>query len=495
MRALFVAAVFVAAALLTSGMAATRLWAVTMPTLTIPVEIPADYGQTVRVPITFDAGGKSVVGIGLSLDINPACLSFNASDADGDRSLDAVIFHTPAGITPFAAFDLADPTSELDIALYSLMQIPNGLIVEVEFGTICQPPADGYIVTPVTFSDSYRASFGSPSGQSVAGAALSGSVRIYRPPVPVTPVAPTFTPITACGTYGAVTFAETPGVTYAITQGDGKQGAVGVSATAEAGYVLEGDSGPWTSDLGTYFACPIVATPVEPAVTVIEQCGAYGSVQLATTEGVTYTMEPEDASAGTVTVFASALTGYVLDASYAGPWTYDLGVYRTCAIAEQPVVAAIGGACGVYGSVTFAVTPGVTYSMLPAGAQEGPITVSAVADPGYELKEYTGPWHYDLGVFHECPPGDIVVIPAEPSVTKITTCGMTGSVQLAETEGVLYTASPANATQGIVTVSAAAKPGYVLQEYDGPWVYDLGAYVACPTEPPDVFLPMIRSPA
>lgn len=82
-------------------------------------------------------------------------------------------------------------------------------------------------------------------------------------PQPVTPVAPTITPITACGTYGSIVMATTPGVTYTLTVGDGKQGAYTVTATAQTGYYFnEGATASWSGNLGTYFAC-LSVTPCE----------------------------------------------------------------------------------------------------------------------------------------------------------------------------------------------------------------------------------------
>lgn len=75
-------------------------------------------------------------------------------------------------------------------------------------------------------------------------------------PMPVTPVAPTVTPITACGTYGSILMATTPGVTYTLTVGDGTQGAYTVTATAQKNYYFtEGAQTTWSGDLGKYFAC------------------------------------------------------------------------------------------------------------------------------------------------------------------------------------------------------------------------------------------------
>ena len=147
-------------------------------------------------------------------------------------------------------------------------------------------------------------------------------------PMPVTPVAPTVTPITACVTYGSIVMATTPGVTYTLTVGDGKQGAYTVTATAQTNYYFtEGSQTSWSGDLGTYFDCLVPVTPAAP----IQNDTCYHDndwYYIPSTAHVTYSVDGSAVSAGwhavngsTVTVTAAADTGYYLAEGTPNSWT------------------------------------------------------------------------------------------------------------------------------------------------------------------------------
>lgn len=82
----------------------------------------------------------------------------------------------------------------------------------------------------------------------------------------VAPVAPTATPVGACGTYGSVALPTTTGVTYALSQGDGLSGPWTVTASPAAGYQLDpAVPAVFSGDLGPYTACPTIASVVRTA--------------------------------------------------------------------------------------------------------------------------------------------------------------------------------------------------------------------------------------
>ncbi len=70
-----------------------------------------------------------------------------------------------------------------------------------------------------------------------------------------------------------------------------------------------------------------------------------------------------------------------------------------------------------------------------------------------------------------------VTVPA-PTVNEIVACNTYGSVILPEVEGATVTADPENATQGDVTVTAVALPGYTIIG-DTEWVVSIGDYYLC----------------
>ncbi|TNM38305.1 hypothetical protein FHP29_13595 [Nocardioides albidus] len=124
----------------------------------------------------------------------------------------------------------------------------------------------------------------------------------------VTPVAPTVRAVAGCDTEGAITFATTEGVTYALTRGDGRYGAYEVVATAEPGYQLAPGvtATRWTGDLGARTTC---VTPARPAVTE-PSCTAAGTLVLPAGDNVDYTVSPAHTGPGTYTVTATAEPGH-----------------------------------------------------------------------------------------------------------------------------------------------------------------------------------------
>ncbi len=154
---------------------------------------------------------------------------------------------------------------------------------------------------------------------------------------------------------------------------------------------------------------------------------------------------------------------------------------------QRPKVTVIDR-CGVYGSVVFAKTPNVNYFITAGDGKQGAVTVAAQARSGYILQGYDGPWTYNLGVYSACP---LPATPQRPKVTLIDACGTYGAVNCAETQGVTYSVEPPGAREGAVTVAAQAKPGYVLQGYDGPWRYNLGTYEPCAPALRAIYLPVI----
>lgn len=77
----------------------------------------------------------------------------------------------------------------------------------------------------------------------------------------VAPVAPTATPVGACGTYGSVALPTTTGVRYALSAGDGLSGPWTVTASPAAGYQLDPAApASFSGDLGPYSACPAITS-------------------------------------------------------------------------------------------------------------------------------------------------------------------------------------------------------------------------------------------
>lgn len=81
------------------------------------------------------------------------------------------------------------------------------------------------------------------------------------PPVKARPVAPTATNIGACDSYGSLVMAQTTGIDYVLSEGDGQQGAWVVTGKAQTGYLIpDGAQRKFSGDLGTFYACPALGT-------------------------------------------------------------------------------------------------------------------------------------------------------------------------------------------------------------------------------------------
>lgn len=150
---------------------------------------------------------------------------------------------------------------------------------------------------------------------------------VYGVPTPPTPVAagePTTTPA-SCEAAGTLVIPATEGVTFDVepdyTAGD--SGTFEVTATANPGFVLTGES-EWTLTVAeqlTGDACATAATAAAASITP-PSCTAAGTLVIpANTASVTYSVSPAytAGATGTFTVTATANAGFVLNGT--SQWT------------------------------------------------------------------------------------------------------------------------------------------------------------------------------
>ncbi len=196
------------------------------PLLDIPDRIPAIVGESAVVTVNLDSDGEDISGIIFSLDIDPTCLAFNTSDANGDGIPEAAQFVLPLQFSPSLSYQADDPDGEIDVVItdYSppLASLPNGPLLALRFDVICQPDiADNSRISDITFSAYPPVSFGNPAGQSVAGVSSAGSVKIERPGVGTTTPTPSQTPTptatSTATTTGTATVTGTPIPTATVT--------------------------------------------------------------------------------------------------------------------------------------------------------------------------------------------------------------------------------------------------------------------------------------
>ena len=121
------------------------------------------------LPLGFTNSGHAITAIAFSLDLDPAGLTFDATDADMDGVPDAITL--PAGMPPVVVidFDPADSDGELDVLLADLSGTPlaEGIILELEL----TPSQSGRAASWIGFSEDPPPSFANAQGEDVCGAA------------------------------------------------------------------------------------------------------------------------------------------------------------------------------------------------------------------------------------------------------------------------------------------------------------------------------------
>ncbi|GHF25535.1 InlB B-repeat-containing protein [Pseudolysinimonas yzui] len=322
---------------------------------------------------------------------------------------------------------------------------------------------------------------------------------------------------------------STNGVDYAPI-GSGVHNAtagttVWIKAVPASGYQLSGDTGPWSHEFVSPGDCLDKAVPGDPKF-VDAVCTEPGESSQATYEivaatGVTYEISfngvdyttvgasvgVHNATPGThIWIKALALPGYeilvpnIWDHVFTDPGDCieDAPVEPVVASDQECVIddPETGAAHYESGTITIPNTAHVTYSVngvvTAAGVHDyapGVYTISAVADPGYQLTGVPDPWTVEVKADEPC--GQLVDLPVvDPVVTFAqTTCTTSGSYTLAvepaqEAAGVIWTVSGGLpntvgthvvTTPGTVTVTATAAPGYGFAgDDDGviEWSYD-----------------------
>jgi hypothetical protein len=120
---------------------------------------------------------------------------------------------------------------------------------------------------------------------------------------------------------------EVEGVTITADPENATQGDVHVTAVAQPGYTISGDS-EWQVSIGNYYLCQ--AQVIKPIAVPITQCGMYGDIYYFESEGLTYVETPADAQEGVVDVTYTVAEGYEAVGSDLGPWQFNLGTYEMC---------------------------------------------------------------------------------------------------------------------------------------------------------------------
>jgi hypothetical protein len=149
--------------------------------LTVPDSYLASPGQHVSLPIFFDPQGKDVSSMVFSIDFDQSWLTFDSSDSNGDGLPDGMHFNLPEGFVASASYDAQDKDGEIDVVVYypALVQasLPAGNIMTV---TLEAGNPQGNFIAEVKSSLDPPASFGSPTGTSLPGKLVDGSIWIFN---------------------------------------------------------------------------------------------------------------------------------------------------------------------------------------------------------------------------------------------------------------------------------------------------------------------------
>ena len=186
-------------------------------------------------------------------------------------------------------------------------------------------------------------------------------------PVKVRPKAPVAVKITDCGLYGSVTFPKVSGVKYALTKGDGKQGAWAATAKATKGHVLAANArSHFSGDLGTHVVCPSIGD-----LTKVSQ-----GDPLADPWDITVTpVVPKD-KAQTIEIVYTFDTGVIIDSRSGAGWT-----------CREPSGTEVGAGSQYY--FPDPATP-FTCTFDYTGTSPPPVTLSVSGDQGGAVANPTG---------------------------------------------------------------------------------------------------------
>lgn len=237
----------------------------------------------------------------------------------------------------------------------------------------------------------------------------------------VTPVVPTATSITRCGTYGSISVpADSDSVTYTVT-GSGLQGRYVVTAKVVSPYTLaEGAATTWTFELGEHTICAVDATvtPADPSAAP-EVCSdgatTAGSIFVELQDGLVFSIVSVDGTsksaptisipvvtqhetklpAGNYLVSVVAKPGFVLDQTENWPFALTVAPASECGglptFSVQPIdvtttsaVCKSNGSNSATGTITVGQVQGVDFTPYVRYSIDGVLvtSISTAVSPG-----------------------------------------------------------------------------------------------------------------
>ena len=151
-------------------------------TLAMPTTLRAAAGQTVAVPLSFSGGANRVAAAVFAVDLDPARVSFDPTDSNGDAIPDAITFAVPDGFAPQVIYDTERHQLRFVVAdlTLPLATLPDGLVATVTLTVLPTADAAAPSTIPLAFAPDQPASLGSDRGQSIPVTTSDGRVTLRR---------------------------------------------------------------------------------------------------------------------------------------------------------------------------------------------------------------------------------------------------------------------------------------------------------------------------
>lgn len=151
-------------------------------TLALPTGLTAQPGGAVTVPVHLTGNGNPIAAVVFALTFDPARLSLDQTDSDGNGIPDAITFNLPDGVT--ASVQVID-NRRLQFAIADLslpfVSLPDGPLANITFTTNVLPEA-ATATSVIAFADDLPASVGNHTGQSTAVTTADGAVLMRAVP-------------------------------------------------------------------------------------------------------------------------------------------------------------------------------------------------------------------------------------------------------------------------------------------------------------------------
>lgn len=151
--------------------------------MSIPSLIPAGAPGTVTVPVRFQRGQSGVAALAFTLNYDPACLVPAVAEGAGPEQAVTLLAPPQFRGSVLQAVDTSGSRLSIVVADYAppLSTLPDlDPLLAITFDVICTPAAGQTIISPLTFSSQFPASFSNTLGRGIPGTVTGGSVAVTR---------------------------------------------------------------------------------------------------------------------------------------------------------------------------------------------------------------------------------------------------------------------------------------------------------------------------